>query len=62
MAYPLRSALPFVRLVAGDGQHMARLWDRACPAESTGPLGIVENVQDARLRWGGVGGRCGDGS
>ena len=32
---PLRS-VP-VCLVIGDGQHMARLWDRACPAESTGP-------------------------
>ena len=31
---PLRS-VP-VCLVIGDGQHMARLWDRACPAESTG--------------------------
>ena len=28
---------PFVCLVAEDGQHMARLWERACPTEFTGP-------------------------
>ena len=38
LACPLRSARSSVRLVAGDGQHMARLWDRACPVESTDPL------------------------
>ena len=52
---PLCSAPPFVRLVAGDGQRMARLWDKDCPAESTGLLRVVEDVQDARLRWGEVG-------
>ena len=28
----------------GDGQHMAHLWDRACPAESVGPLRFIEDV------------------
>ena len=38
LACPLCFALPFDWLVAGDGQHMARSWDRACPVESTEPL------------------------
>ena len=44
---------------------MARLWDRACLAESTGSLRIIEEVQDAQLRWCGsmvgvvIGGRSG---
>ena len=65
LACALRSAPPFVRLVTGDDQHMARLWDRACLAESTGSLRIIEEVQDAQLRWCGsmvgvvIGGRSG---
>ena len=53
LARPLRSALPFVWLVAGDSQHMARLWDRACPAESTSLLRIVEDglAQVGLGRW-----------
>ena len=54
LACVLRSTSPFVWLVAGDGQHMAHLWDKACPAESIGPLRVVQHVQDARLRCGGA--------
>ena len=53
---PLPSASPFVWLVTGDGQHMGRLWNRSCPAESTGHLCVVEDIKDARLK--SVGGRC----
>ena len=38
LAYPPRSALSSVWLVAGDGQHMARSWDRSCPVNSTEPF------------------------
>ena len=48
-------------LAIRGGQHMARLWDRACPAKSTCLLRVVKDVQAARLRWGGVGDWCGVG-
>ena len=38
LAYPPRSALSSVWLVAGDGQHMACSWDKVCPVEATEPF------------------------
>ena len=52
---PLRFGLSYV--VVEAGQHMARLWDRACPVESTGRR-IVKNVHDVGLGRGRVGDRC----
>ena len=52
-----------LRPLSGWSPETANTWyagDKACPAESISRLGIVEDVQDARLRWGGVGGRCDD--
>ena len=54
LACPPCSALSSVWLVAGDGQHMARSWDRACPVESTEPLYALSKMS-RMLGSGGVG-------